>query len=373
MRVKTILCAALLILFFFRGTGQEVSSGLHICMDTLVYYQKVNENERHRLIDLKKLIPDLVLDIRYAGTNNFNKEPFYSEAAAFLRLPAALALARVQQELKQKGLSLIIYDAYRPYSVTCAIYNKVKDTNYAAPPWTGSRHNRACAIDLSMVRISDGKELSMPTPFDEFSPKASPTYANLPDSVKANRDFLINLMAKYGFSVYSSEWWHFDYKDWKEFPLMDLSFDQLRRPILTGNVGKYIDKYLYITLQLMISTGIPASVMLGIAIHETGACTSRNCKLLNNHFGMKAPKRYRIPGTKSITAYKTYESGEESYRQFTEMIQKRKYYPGLKGNMNYKAWIKAIGLSGYARAHSSWKTKIYHFISNYQLQQLDAG
>ncbi len=369
MKNKTLLFLFVWIPFL-SGYAQELSSGLNICMDTLTYHQKVKDNEHHRLIDLKQLIPDLVLDIRYAGTNNFNKEPYYSEAAAFLRLPAAIALAEAQKELREKGYGLLIFDAYRPYSVTCAIYNKIKDTNFAAPPWTGSRHNRACAIDLSLIRLSDGKEVRMPTAFDEFSPKAAPDYMNLPDSVKANRDFLIQVMGRYGFSVYPSEWWHFDYKGWKEFPLMDLSFDQLRQPVKTGTVGRYIEKYLYISLQLMVEYGIPSSVILGIAIHETGACSSRNCKLLNNHFGMKAPKRYRIPGTKSITAYRTYPNGEESFRHFAEMVSKRKYYPALKGNKAWKPWIKAIGLSGYARAHGHWKSKISHFIKVHQLDQL---
>lgn len=371
MKAKTVSLIFLSLLLCLLSNAQETKSSLSICIDSCEYIQSVDSNGHFRMIELNRLIPGIALDIRYAGTNNFSREPFYTESAAFLRLPAALALAKVQKELKSLGLGLIVYDAYRPYSVTCKIYNKVRDTLFAAPPWTGSRHNRGCAIDLNIIRLASGKEIKMPTPFDEFSPKAAPGFTNLPDSIKTNRDFLIAIMGKYGFEVNPSEWWHYDYKGWNIYPLMDLNFKQLRSPVFLSNAGMYIEEYLYISLHLMISYGIPASVILGIAFVESGGCNSRNCKLLNNHFGIKGPKRYKIPHTKSITSYRSYDNSEDSFKHFAEIISKRKFYPDLKDKMNYRLWVKAIGLSGYARSHSSWKAKVNSTIVKYQLQHLD--
>ena len=103
----------------------------------------------------------------------------------------------------------------------------IHDTAYVASPVTGSRHNRGCAVDVTLVELKTGKELVMPTPFDDFSARASATYQQIPDDAKQNRQLLINTMLKYGFTVYPSEWWHFDFKGWKDFELMDLSFEEL--------------------------------------------------------------------------------------------------------------------------------------------------
>lgn len=191
------------------------------------YQQSVQQNPNNKLVNLKTEVPTLVLDIRYATTNNFTKRVMYNQAKAFARKPVANSLKQAQAYFNQLGYSLKIFDGYRPYSVTVKFYETYSDTTYVASPYKGSRHNRGAAIDLTLVNLKTGKQLNMGTPYDDFTKKAHPTYTKLPKEVLTNRKLLIDGMKKFGFTVYASEWWHFDYQGWQQFELMDLSFDQL--------------------------------------------------------------------------------------------------------------------------------------------------
>lgn len=191
------------------------------------YQQQVSSDPRQAIVPLDKFIPGILLDIRYATNNNIMHRPVYRTTAAFLRLPAAEALKDIQQELKQLGYGLKIYDGYRPYRVTVAFYEAYHDSNFVASPYTGSRHNRGCAVDLTLVDLRTGKELDMPTPYDDFTEKASATYAHLSEQARKNRQLLQNVMLKHGFVIFPSEWWHFDFEGWKAYPVMDLSFEDL--------------------------------------------------------------------------------------------------------------------------------------------------
>jgi D-alanyl-D-alanine dipeptidase len=151
----------------------------------------------------------------------------YKAPKAFLRSPVAAALKKVQDSLAFYKAGLKIWDAYRPYAASIRFFEVYPDTNFVANPRYGSRHNRGCAVDLTLVERVSGKELPMPTPFDDFTPKAHPAYASLPDTVLSNRALLFGIMAHFGFTPIESEWWHFDYKDWKSYPLMDLTFEEL--------------------------------------------------------------------------------------------------------------------------------------------------
>ncbi|MFC6997504.1 M15 family metallopeptidase [Rufibacter roseus] len=197
--------------------------------DLTEYEALVRQDSSVALVALKQYIPNIQLDIRYATSNNLMGEPMYQSAGAFLSLPAAKALQAVQEELKKQGVGLKIYDAYRPYAVTVAFYEKVRDTVFVASPYRGSRHNRGCAVDLTLVDLKTGKELKMPTPFDEFSPQAHSQYAKLPKKVLKNRQLLQEVMLKHGFEIYPDEWWHFDFSGWKEHPVMDISFEELNK------------------------------------------------------------------------------------------------------------------------------------------------
>jgi D-alanyl-D-alanine dipeptidase len=228
MKIKEL--SFFLILFVsFTCLSQTVTKyGVTVVDDTAFYHYEVEHDSLNKLVDLEKFIPGIKVDIRYATNNNFLGIAVYPpNAKTYLRLPAAIALKKVQEELNKKGLGLKIYDAYRPYSVTVKFWEKVKDSNYVSSPWQGSRHNRGCAVDLTLINKKTGKELEMPTQLDDFSAKAHPDYKNISDIVKANRTLLFNVMAKYGFRKFPTEWWHFDFSGWENYFLMDLRFEEL--------------------------------------------------------------------------------------------------------------------------------------------------
>ena len=188
------------------------------------------ENKREAdLIELKKLSKSIKLDIRYATTNNFTGRRVYPEARAFLQRPAAEALVRVHNELKKKGLGIVIFDAYRPWAITKLFWQFVtlEQRKYVADPAKGSRHNRGCAVDLSVYDLTTGKEIPMPSGFDEFTDRASPDYKGGTVEERANRDMLRRMMEAEGFTVNANEWWHFDHKDWQEYAIYDIAFSEI--------------------------------------------------------------------------------------------------------------------------------------------------
>jgi D-alanyl-D-alanine dipeptidase len=195
--------------------------------DIARYKLQVKANPDKQLVEIKKYIPEIVLDLRYATSNNFMHRRMYTTAKAFARLPVVKALQQVEAELKTRGLGLKIYDAYRPYSVTVTFYEMASDTNFVADPRKGSKHNRGCAIDLSLINLKTGKELDMPTGFDSFSRKARADYMDLPAPQIANRELLKTVMSKYGFKVISTEWWHYDFTGWAGYELLDIPVQAL--------------------------------------------------------------------------------------------------------------------------------------------------
>lgn len=188
----------------------------------------VQKDPNQEMVALDKFIPGITLDIRYATSNNLMKEPVYNMAAAYLRKPAAEALRKVQAELKKKGLGLKIYDAYRPYSVTVKFYETFRDTVFVASPYSGSRHNRGCAVDLTIIDLKTGKELEMPTAWDAFEKRAAANYPGLPSTQFKNRELLKKLMTENGFDIYPDEWWHFDFSGWRSYPVMDIPFSKMK-------------------------------------------------------------------------------------------------------------------------------------------------
>ncbi|MGV0024767.1 M15 family metallopeptidase [Phormidesmis priestleyi] len=177
-------------------------------------------------VNLQAISPNIVLDIRYATTNNFTKQKLYRQSKCFLRSSVAEKLSRVQTELEMQGLGLKVYDCYRSLSVQKRMWQLKPDPNYVANPAYGSRHNRGSAVDLTLVDRT-GKELAMPTRFDEFSDRAHRNYNNLSHTIKTNRATLERIMEKYGFVGLQTEWWHFDAKEWRQFPVTDISFEAI--------------------------------------------------------------------------------------------------------------------------------------------------
>lgn len=192
------------------------------------YLADIKAHPGTRLVEIKKYIPDIALDIRYATTNNFMQHKMYDEARAFARLPVVLALKQVQADLKKKGLGLKIFDGYRPYAITVKFYEQARDTNFVADPRKGSKHNRGCALDLTVIDLKTGKELEMPTGFDSFQKRAYSTYMDLPKIEINNRAILKAAMEAHGFHEIPTEWWHFDFNGWEKYPLLDIPFDQIK-------------------------------------------------------------------------------------------------------------------------------------------------
>jgi D-alanyl-D-alanine dipeptidase len=220
----------LFIIFFYSVIcyGQSITKyGVAVVDDISFYKKEIERDSLNKLVNLEKFIPGIKLDIKYATKDNIAGMKVYNKPKAFLRLPAAYALKKVEAELNKRGLGLKIFDAYRPYSVTVLFYEKIKDTDYVASPWKGSRHNRGCAVDVSIINLKTGKELEMPTKIDDFTLKAHSDYQELSDTVKRNRGLLLNVMKRYGFEQLPTEWWHFDFSGWANYFLMDLKFDDL--------------------------------------------------------------------------------------------------------------------------------------------------
>jgi len=172
------------------------------------------------LVDVRSINPTIALDVRYATPNNFTRRTLYPVARCLLRRVAAESLSAVQNELKPLGLGVKIYDAYRPLSIQKKLWAAVPDDRYVANPSKGSRHSRGAAVDLTLVD-SHGRELEMPTPFDDFTDKAHCDYLELSDTVLKNRALLEKVMIRHGFLTMRTEWWHFDFQHWGTFKLMD--------------------------------------------------------------------------------------------------------------------------------------------------------
>jgi zinc D-Ala-D-Ala dipeptidase len=181
------------------------------------------------LVELVKLDPTIKLDVRYATTNNFLGTPLYTEARAFLQRPAAESVARANQELKAQGYGLIIHDGYRPWYVTEIFWKATPDDKkiFVANPAQGSRHNRGCAVDLSLYDLRTGKEVQMPSGYDEMTNRAFADYPGGTEEERSRRGLLRQAMEKQGFFVNPKEWWHFDYKDWKQYPIENVTFEDL--------------------------------------------------------------------------------------------------------------------------------------------------
>jgi zinc D-Ala-D-Ala dipeptidase len=193
------------------------------------YQISIKQNPKKELIDLEQYIPGIVLDIRYATTNNFTGEKIYNLAKAYARKPVADAVKRAQAELQKQGLGIKIFDAYRPYKATVKFYEVYKDTTYVASSYRGSRHNRGCAIDMTIINLKTGEELKMPTGYDSFQKEAWPKTPIKDPEARKNRALIIQVMEKQGFKVNSSEWWHFDFIGWRNYEVLDIDFEELAK------------------------------------------------------------------------------------------------------------------------------------------------
>lgn len=173
------------------------------------------------LVLLETIDPTILIDIKYATANNFTGVALYPAARCYVRRAVGEALAQVQSELRSQGMGLKVFDAYRPLSIQRKLWASIPDERYVAHPDKGSNHNRGAAVDLTLVN-EQGVEFEMPSYYDEFSPRAHRNYRECSRQARENRALLEAVMARHGFLPFPTEWWHFDHKDWKRFPLEDM-------------------------------------------------------------------------------------------------------------------------------------------------------
>jgi D-alanyl-D-alanine dipeptidase len=181
------------------------------------------------LVELTKLDPTIKLEIRYATTNNLFGTVFYSEPRAFMQRAAAESLVRVNRKLKESGYGLLVHDAYRPWYVTKVFWEATPEDKkkFVADPSQGSRHNRGCAVDITLYDLKTGKPIEMVSTYDETTDRAYPDYPGGTSLQRWHRDLLRDAMQSEGFTVYTAEWWHFDYKDWQKYRIGNVAFDQI--------------------------------------------------------------------------------------------------------------------------------------------------
>ena len=212
-RLMTPLGTALLVAVLWCGNGSVYAQ----------QYLQESEDEV-RLVDITTLDSTLVLDIRYATTNNFTEQQMYDCGKCYLREPVAELLVQAHQEFKEMGYRIKLFDCYRPRPIQYRLWEVVPDARYVARPWVGSVHNRGGAVDLTLID-EQGKELDMGTDYDFFGERAHQDFTDLPEAVLQNRTVLKEVLHKYSFSPIRTEWWHFDYHKNKLYPLSDLVWD----------------------------------------------------------------------------------------------------------------------------------------------------
>jgi len=181
------------------------------------------------LVELTKLDPTIKLEIRYATTNNLFGTVFYSEPRAFMQRPAAEALVRINRKLKAQGYGLLVHDAYRPWYVTKVFWDATPDDKkmFVADPSKGSRHNRGCAVDITLYDLKTGKPVEMVSTYDETTDRAYPDYPGGTSLQRWHRDLLRREMESDGFKVFEAEWWHFDFRDWQKYKIGTVAFDRI--------------------------------------------------------------------------------------------------------------------------------------------------
>ena len=186
------------------------------------------------------LAPDLVeparvdstihLDIRYASTNNFLGSVFYASPRAFLQRPAAQAVVRAARALRPLGYGILIHDAYRPWYVTKVFWDATPPESrwLVANPARGSKHNRGAAVDLTLYDLASGAPIEMPSTYDEATVRAESDYPGGTSRQRWHRALLRRVLEAEGFMVNPSEWWHFDFRDWQRYQILNTPFEEIR-------------------------------------------------------------------------------------------------------------------------------------------------
>jgi len=193
------------------------------------------------LVEVVTLDSSIHLDIRYATTNNFLGSVFYASPHAFLQRPAAQAVVRAAHALRPLGYGLLIHDAYRPWYVTKTFWDATPPASHwlVADPASGSKHNRGAAVDITLYDLKTRAPVEMPSTYDEATPRA---YADFPGGTSLqrwHRALLRDVLVREGFTPNPSEWWHFDFQGWQEYPILNLAFEDLLRSAAPQDTTRY--------------------------------------------------------------------------------------------------------------------------------------
>jgi zinc D-Ala-D-Ala dipeptidase len=242
MRSRRISFAALLLFTVGACTAQRAPKIFRITpvrpvaelrAEALAQQPPVETGKREAdLVELVTLDPTIHLEIGYASNDNFLSTPVYTQARAFMQRPAAEAVVAASADLKKEGYGLLVHDAYRPWYVTKIFWDATPPDKheFVADPAAGSKHNRGCAVDITLYDLKSGKAVTMPSLYDEMSERANPGYTGGTAAERSRRDLLRRVMEAHGFTVYEHEWWHFDYRDWEQYPILNVPFEQVGAP-----------------------------------------------------------------------------------------------------------------------------------------------
>ena len=188
---------------------------------------------RPDLVELTTIDPTIRLDLRYATPDNLTGHPLYSESRGFLQRPVAKALVRAHRRLARQGYGIVVWDAYRPWSVTKQLWDAAppekQKPEFVADPRVGSKHNRGCAVDVTLFDRRTGKEAWMPSGYDEFTDRARADYAGGDAGSRRLRDLLRRAMEEEGFTVNDAEWWHYNHKSCRDYRILDVEFEKIGR------------------------------------------------------------------------------------------------------------------------------------------------
>ena len=212
--------------------------GLQVVQKAATLLPAILADSPNAMVPLSQYLQPLQTDFAYATSSNFTHQVLYKNSGAYLRKEAALALQKVQDTLQSIGLDIKIWDTYRPYSVTEKMWAIVPDDRYAANPATGSGHNRGIAVDLTLTD-STGKEMLMPTGFDNFTDSAHHSFTKLSAEAIRNRKLLKAVMEQYGFIALPTEWWHYSLPNPKRYELLNISFGEMKTITALNKLNKY--------------------------------------------------------------------------------------------------------------------------------------
>jgi D-alanyl-D-alanine dipeptidase len=180
------------------------------------------------LVDLSKAIPTIVVDLRYATENNFTGQVVYTRYICAVHRDLIPALQAIQDELAALGLGLKAFDCFRSLEAQWRFWEILPDERYVSDPRKGGRHTRGTAVDVTLIYLETGEEVVMPTPFDDFTERAWHDNQDATEEQKTNRELLRAIMTKHGFEALATEWWHYDFKGWKDYPVLDVSFEDIK-------------------------------------------------------------------------------------------------------------------------------------------------